>query len=52
MDLIVTSSKPYGLLKGMLKKRKTIGIASCNSCARVCETGGREKMEWLAETLI
>ena len=35
----------------MLKKRKTIGIASCNSCARACETGGKEKMDWLAERL-
>jgi len=49
--MIVTSSKPYGIIKGMLKKWKKTGIVSCNSCARVCETGGREKMEELAERL-
>jgi hypothetical protein len=49
--MIVTSSKPYGLVKGMLKKWKKIGVVSCNSCARVCETGGKEKMEELATRL-
>jgi ferredoxin len=49
--MIVTSSKPYGIIKGMLKKWKKTGIVSCNSCARVCETGGRKKMEELAERL-
>lgn len=49
--MIVTESKPYGVVRGMLKKWKKIGIVSCNSCARVCETGGREKMEEMAERL-
>ena len=49
--MIVTTSKPYGLIRGMLRKWKKIGIVSCNSCARVCETGGREKMEELAQRL-
>jgi hypothetical protein len=49
--MIVTSIKPYGVIKGMLKKWKKIGIVSCNSCARVCETGGKEKMEELAARL-
>ena len=49
--MIVTSSKPYGVIRGMLKKWKTTGIVSCNSCARACETGGRKKMEELAERL-
>ena len=49
--MIITSSKPYGIIKGMLKKWKTIGIVSCNSCSRACETGGREKMMDLAERL-
>jgi len=35
----------------MLKKWKTVGIVSCNSCARTCETGGKEKMEELATRL-
>lgn len=49
--MIVTSSKPYGVVRGMLKKWKKIGIISCNSCARACETGGKEKMEELAGRL-
>jgi len=43
--------KPYGIIKGMLKKWKKNGIISCNSCARACESGGRKKMEELAERL-
>jgi hypothetical protein len=49
--MIVTSSKPYGVIKGMLKKWKKIGIVSCNSCARACETGGRDKADELAARL-
>ena len=49
--MIVTSFRPYGIIKGMLRKWKTIGLVACNSCARVCETGGRKKMEELAERL-
>ncbi len=49
--MIITTSKPYGVIRGMLKKWKKVGIVSCNSCARVCETGGKEKMEELATRL-
>ena len=49
--MIITSSKPYGVVRGMLKKWKKIGIVSCNSCARVCETGGRTRLEEMAERL-
>jgi len=49
--MIVTSSKPYGVVRGMLRKWKKVGIVSCNSCARICETGGKEKMEELAARL-
>jgi hypothetical protein len=35
----------------MLKKWKKIGVVSCNSCARACETGGKEKMDELAARL-
>ena len=49
--MIVTSCKPYGVVRGMLRKWKKIGIVSCNSCARACETGGKEKMEELAARL-
>ena len=49
--MIITSSKPYGIVRGMLKKWKTVGVVSCNSCARVCETGGKEKMDEFANRL-
>ena len=49
--MIVTNAKPYGIVRGMLKKWKKIGIVACNSCARVCETGGKEKMLEMAERL-
>jgi hypothetical protein len=49
--MIITSTRPYGIIKGMLRKWKKIGIVSCNSCARVCETGGKQKAEELAERL-
>ena len=49
--MIITNSKPYGIVKGNLKKWKKIGLISCNSCARICETGGKEKMEELEERL-
>ena len=49
--MIVTTSRPYGVIKGLLKKWKKIGIVACNSCARACETGGKKCMEELAEKL-
>ena len=49
--MIITSFKPYGVIKGLLEEGATIGVVSCNSCARACETGGREKMCEMAERL-
>jgi hypothetical protein len=49
--VIITSTKPYGIIKGMLRKWKKTGVISCNSCARACETGGKDKMEELAKRL-
>ena len=43
--------KPFGVVKGLLRKRKSVGIIACNSCARACETGGREKMDEVASRL-
>ena len=51
MVMIVTSSKPYGVIQGWLHEGDKIGIVSCNSCARICETGGRISMEETAERL-
>jgi len=49
--MIVTASKPYGLIRAELKKGEKIGIVSCNSCPKKCETGGQEAMDELAARL-
>jgi hypothetical protein len=49
--VIITTCKPYGVIRGALKKWKKIGIVSCNFCARACETGGKERMDVLAQRL-
>ncbi len=49
--MIITDMKPYGLIKTKLKKTDQIGIVSCNSCPRICETGGEEAMKKLAKRL-
>ena len=49
--MIITNMKPYGVIRGLLKKRKKIGIVACNSCSRACETGGRKKLDEIAERL-
>lgn len=49
--MIITESKPYSFVKKQLSKGDKVGIVSCNSCARMCETGGKEKMNSLAAQL-
>jgi hypothetical protein len=49
--MIVTSSKPYKEIKSKLKKSDKIGIVSCNSCARMCHTGGELKMKEFSDNL-
>jgi len=49
--MIITEMKPYGLIKSKLNKKDQIGIVSCNSCPRICETGGEEKMKEIAGRL-
>ena len=49
--MIITSCKPYGVIMGLLRKGEKIGVVACNSCARACETGGRVKMDEVAERL-
>jgi len=49
--MIITEIKPYGLVKTQLDKKDQIGIVSCNSCPRICETGGEEAMKKLAERI-
>ena len=49
--MIVTKSKPYGWIKKQLKKNNQIGIVGCNSCARMCHTGGKIEIKKLAARL-
>ena len=49
--MIITELKPYGMIKSQLNKKDKIGIVSCNTCARMCETGGRKEMKKLAARL-
>ena len=49
--MIVTSCKPYGVIRGLLTEGDKIGVVACNSCARACETGGRKKMDEMAGRL-
>lgn len=49
--MIVTQSRPYEDIKAELDKEKTIGIVSCNTCVRFCQTGGRDVMEELSQKL-
>ena len=49
--MIITEPKPYGMLKSQLRKQDKIGIVACNSCARMCETGGEKAMKELAARL-
>ena len=49
--MIITSGKPYGVIVGLLHREEKIGIVSCNSCARACETGGRKKMDEISDRL-
>ena len=49
--MIVTKSKPYGWIKKQLKKNNKVGIVGCNSCARMCHTGGLKEIRSLAAKL-
>lgn len=49
--MVITESKPYGILKAQLKKSDRIGIVACNLCARLCGGGGQKGMDTLAEKL-
>ena len=49
--MIITKSIPYSEIKKHLKKSDKIGVISCNACARLAKTGGKEVMEKLANKL-
>ena len=49
--MIITKSRSYREIKKNLKKSDQIGIISCNSCVRRCNTGGEKIMKKLAARL-
>jgi len=49
--MIITETKPFGMIKAELKKDDKISIIACNMCARMCETGGKIGLEQMKEKL-
>ncbi|MFH1520236.1 MAG: hypothetical protein ABID61_01185 [Candidatus Micrarchaeota archaeon] len=49
--MIITSSKSYDDLTGMLNKGKRLGIVACDSCSSSCDTGGRRKLDEITARL-
>lgn len=37
--MIITEMKPFGMIKSSLNDCKEIDIVSCDTCAKMCETG-------------
>ena len=49
--MIITETIPFGMIKAELKKNDKISIVSCNQCARLCGTGGKEGLKEMKEDL-
>jgi len=49
--MILTKLIDYKNIKKQLNKKYTIGIVSCNSCARMCGTGGEKELDLLSNKL-
>ena len=43
--MIITESKPFGMIKDKLKKTDKISLNACNECAKLCGTGGEEGLK-------
>ena len=48
---IITTKKPLDEILGAMKGAKKITLVSCGSCAAMCQTGGTEGAEEMAEKL-
>ena len=48
---IITTKKPFEEVLTAIKNTKKIGIVSCGSCAAMCQTGGKEGANEIAEKL-
>ncbi len=49
--MIVTETKPFGIIKAKLKKDEEVSIVSCNHCAKLCGTGGKQGLKEMKERL-
>jgi len=49
--MILTKLVPYNKIRRQLNKKDKIGIVSCNSCARMCGTGGEKELKILGNKL-
>ena len=49
--MIVTDTKPFGMIKAELNKNDKISIVSCNDCSRLCGTGGKKGLEEMKKVL-
>ena len=49
--MIITKFRNFKEIEPLLSKDESIDIVSCNTCARVCKTGGQEGMEKVAKKL-
>ncbi len=49
--MIITQTKPFGMIKTELEKNDKISIIACNMCARMCETGGKIGLKRMKEKL-
>ncbi|RLJ09043.1 MAG: hypothetical protein DRP13_01425 [Candidatus Aenigmatarchaeota archaeon] len=47
--MIITETKPFGMIKTELEKTDKISIIACNMCARMCETGGKTGLKQMKE---
>jgi len=48
---VITTKKPLDEILGAMKDAKKITLVSCGSCAAMCQTGGTEGAEEMAEKL-
>ncbi|MDD2680401.1 MAG: hypothetical protein PHO03_06355 [Candidatus Omnitrophica bacterium] len=49
--MIITKSRDYKDIVKNLKKSDKVSIISCNSCAKICGTGGEKNMEKMKSKL-
>ena len=49
--MIITETKPFGMIRAKLKKSDRISLVVCNTCAKMCGTGGKKGLDEIEEDL-